>query len=45
MECLYSAVGKAVANDEAKVQGSVSSTDVGKEPDCEIFSSVPDASV
>ena len=40
-----SAVGKAVAN-HAEVRGSIPSvTDVGKEPDCEIFAPVSDASV
>ena len=44
MERLNSAVGKAVAN-HAEVRGSIPSTDVGKEPDREIFAPVPDASV
>ena len=41
---LSGAVGKAVAN-RAEVRGSIPSTDVGKEPDREIFAAVPDASV
>ena len=41
---LNSAVGKAVAN-HTEVRGSIPSTDVGKEPDREIFSPVSDASV
>ena len=44
VERLNSAVGKAVAN-HAEVRGSIPSTDVGKEPDREIFSPVSDASV
>ena len=41
---IYRAVGKAVAN-HAEVRGSILSTDVGKEPDREIFAPVSDASV
>ena len=43
-KCQIGIVGKAVAN-HAEVLGSISSTDVGKEPDHTIFSLVSDASV
>ena len=43
---IYSAVGKAVANQEAEVQASMPGMDVGKEPDRdEIFTPMSDASV
>ena len=45
MEGLNNAVGKAVANHAPEVRGSIPSTDVGKEPESEIFSPVPDASI